>query len=430
MIHTMTIQHDISINQAKMILIQHGFSVEYASQFLNGEIRRQDKNGLLQPVKSQVINQITIPGIEEMTIFLSQRYSQKTHYSYRHPILYLRMEPLTLVTKEQHIRLFECTYENVRRLCQEFRIEMSSFLELDGDADNEMNGLAELPSWDATRIDYTKDIRMNNHDEVLTMMNLGKWLACTSGYMHAGECSTYGKHFYDESCKIYNKSWEIEIYDKQAQIESKRGLYARYNALDIHQQLVEESKNILRIEYRRKNQGTKKSSTGFDDKNLMQFLSEGIGNAWFQQAYQGLYGYEPFYVLDYQLRKKLSEAFPLTKTEQIKEDRKKRRYDKDLAKAKASGKQIVAYKKPMSNKAQKYWKYMANIMSHKGLQNAWEASGKTKSTFLRCSKIIRKDAGVCPVPIPRTWLTERCLDIPHDFLPNPIRNPEDIKNEE
>lgn len=190
MIHTMTIQHDMSLRQAKNILMQQGFSPEDAVQFLHGEARRQDKDGFLQPVNSQVIQQIPIPGIEEMSIYLSEHYNKKARYSYWQPILYLRMEPLTLVTKEQHIRLFECTDENVQRLCHEFRTEMAVFLELDGDADNEMNGIAELPSWDATRIDYTKDIRMNNHDEVLTMINLGKWLACVSGYMHTGECST------------------------------------------------------------------------------------------------------------------------------------------------------------------------------------------------------------------------------------------------
>lgn len=424
MIHTMTIQHDMSLRQAKKILMQQGFSQEDAIQFLHGEVRRQDKEGFIKPLRSYVIQRIQIPGIEEMSIYLSERYNNKTRYSYRHPILYLRMEPLTLVTKEQHIRLFECTDENIRLLCQEFRNEMSVFLDLDGDPDNEMNEIVELPSWDATRIDYTKDIRMNNHDEVLTMINLGKWLACVSGYMRTGECSTYGNHFFDGSCKVYNKTWEIEIYDKQAQIENKRGIYAENMAIDIHQQLVNESQNILRIEYRRKNPGMKKSSTGFDDRNIMQFLSEEVGDDWFYQVYKSLYGYEPFYVLDYPLRKKLEEAYPLTKTEQDREDGRKRQYDKDFARAKRSGKKIVPYKKPLSRKAQKRWDYMADITTHKGLKNAWDASGATKNSYLRYSKIIRKEVGVCPVTIPRTWLSERKLDIPHDFLPNPIRKPE------
>lgn len=424
MIHTMIIQHDMSLRQANNILMQQGYSYEDAIQFLHGEARRLDKDGFLQPVNSQVIQQIPIPGIEEMSIYLSGRHNKKARYSYWQPILYLRMEPLTLVTKEQHIRLFECTDENVRRLCQEFRNEMAVFLKLDGDPNNEMNGLAELPSWDATRIDYTKDIRMNNHDEVLTMMNLGKWLACVSGYMHAGECSTYGKHFSDESCKIYNKTWEIEIYDKQAQIENKRDVYAENVAVDVHQQLVNESKNILRIEYRRKNPGTKKGSTGFDNRNIMQFLSEEVGDAWFHQAYSSLYGYEPFYVLDYHLRKKLAEVFPLAKKEREAEARKKRRHDKELAKARSSRRKVAPYKEPLGKKAQKYWDYMTNIMSHKGLKNAWNASGQTKNAYLRYSKIIREEIGVCPVTIPRVWIYERELDIPHDFLPNPIRRPE------
>ena len=154
MIHTMTIQHDMSLRQAKKILMQQGFSQEDAIQFLHGEVRRQDKEGFIKPLRSYVIQRIQIPGIEEMSIYLSERYNNKTRYSYRHPILYLRMEPLTLVTKEQHIRLFECTDENIRLLCQEFRNEMSVFLDLDGDPDNEMNEIVELPSWDATRNDY------------------------------------------------------------------------------------------------------------------------------------------------------------------------------------------------------------------------------------------------------------------------------------
>lgn len=89
MIHTMTIQHDMSLRQAKTILMQQGFSPEDVVQFLHGEARRQDKDGFLQPVNSQVIQQIPIPGIEEMSIYLSEHYNKKARYSYWQPILYL-----------------------------------------------------------------------------------------------------------------------------------------------------------------------------------------------------------------------------------------------------------------------------------------------------------------------------------------------------
>ena len=118
---------------------------------------------------------------------------------------------------------------------------------------------------------------LKNRDEVLALMNLFKMSVLETRQRRGlHPLSIYGTHFYDDTFKYGNQTWEFEAYDKQAEIRNHRERYVQTSSEDIYERLVDESKNILRIEYRRKKNGTQKGSTGFVDKNVMRFLSEQV----------------------------------------------------------------------------------------------------------------------------------------------------------
>lgn len=428
MIHTMTIQHKMDGRKARIWMRDMGYTEDEAEAFMQYKMYKE--NGLpRQYINSKVELSAGISSVDLQIVRPDGKYYDDFYG-------YVRMEPLTVITGEKHIALFECSPENIKSLQDEFRAIMVRFLGLDG-TNNLMNEFAEFSGWDANRVDYTRDIRFRNHDEVLAYMNLCKLLTREIGYNYAmTKTNTYGWNFTNEMYKFGNKTWELEVYDKQAQVRNREHRYVEQNdAEDVFQQLVEESQNVLRFEYRRKNPGTRKGSTGFDDKNIMQFLSEEVADQWFHKAYGSCIGYEPFYVLDYQLMLKLAEAFPMSKQECQRERGKKKRYDKACAQARKAG---VALPKPykkqvMGRTAQQYYAFLSFVNKHKGLMNA-EASFSDFEYANRPKFQTRIDnlraKGIAPVCIPKNWLyirpngNGRAMDLPHDFLPNPIARPE------
>lgn len=424
MIHTMTIQHEIPTEAVRRLLSTAGRSGDEIEAFVYGL-----ENPRKKKVESTTYIRRPYPGIHNLSI---SRVLRSGHHggTYTEYYAYIRLEPLTVVTKEQHIALFNCTDEHIQQLRQEFRNFMVECLQLDGTLDS-INELAELDTWGMNRVDYTKDIVLQNHDEVLALMNLFKMSVLTTRQRRSlHPLSIYGAHFYDDTFRYGNQSWEFEAYDKQAEIRNHRERYVQTSSEDIYERLVDESKNILRIEYRRKKNGTQKGSTGFVDKNVMRFLSEQVAETWFHEWYGKLIGYEPFYVLDYQLDLKLAEAFPLSKAESRKERTRKKKYDKAYMEAKATGKKLKPYKKLLHGKtAQKYRYHMSFIASHNGMQNALEAYDGSTSHFKSMNQKIRDRAHISPVAIPKNWIvkrdngTGRGMQLPHDFLPNPVQRP-------
>lgn len=429
MIHTMNIQRRITLSAARNLLDSIGRQDVEIEAFLDG---------LENPIRNGVGVETTISasdlgwaGIHEISV---SRYARQRSNGcfYTRYYCYVRLEPLTVITHEKHIALFECTQDNIRMLQNEFKRFMEWCLQLDGITPTVMDEIAELHTWDANRSDYTIDIRMNNHDEVLAMMNLCKMSSISTKRKKAlKSTSIYDRNFYAYQFNFGNKSWEVEIYDKQAQIENRRAYYTQRYGAEVYERLHAESQNILRFEYRRKYAGIGKNSTKLESKNVMQFLSEEVAERWFHGFYGANIGYEPFYVLDYQLDKKLAEGFPMTKAEARKEVARKNRYDKEAAAAKNEGRIISPYiKQLLGHKAQKYRNHMSNIAIHNGMQNALNAYKGSTNQFKAFNKRIRRCAGVSPVPIPKNWIVERDngtgrgLNIPHDFLPNPINRPE------
>ena len=166
----------------------------------------------------------------------------------------------------------------------------------------------------------------------------------------------------------------------------------------------------------------------------MEFLSEDVASKWFHKAYGSIIGYEPFYILYYQLQLKIAEAFPLTKKEAAQERHRKAQYDKEKAAAAKSGRKIKPFKRRiLGQRAQEYYDFMTFVARHKGLQNALEAFDDfrwaEKRAFPAWLKNIREKIHVSPVGIPHNWLYERPngngrnLNIPADFLPNPVLRP-------
>ena len=416
MIHTMTIFHELSEGAAKRILSLMGHD----------------------PAKLEGCGPWTEPhpasGIDEVSVSKQQRGTRYHGILLNAYYIFIRLEPLTLTTGEKHIRLFRCSPENVKKLQDAFRSFMVTYLDLDG-TPSSLNDLAEFSTWDAQRVDYTRDIRMRNHDEVLAMMNIFKMSALTNGRRNAiNDLSTYDDHFYDTTFKVGNDTWEIEGYDKQAQVEQKKDLYAENDAEDIYHELVGEAQSMLRLEYRRKTSGTKKDSTHFEDRNIMPFLSEELATEWLMDAYGSIVGFEPFYVLYYQLQLKIAGAFPMSDREAKHETARKNRYDKQKKAADKAGRKIPHYGKQLFGRtAQQYWDFMSFVVRHKGLQNARNHfaefhcdSHRSFDTFL---KNIREKIGVSPVAIPDNWRrlrpngNGRGMDLPSDYIPNPIQRP-------
>lgn len=427
MIHTITIQKEITWSPARRILESMGRESVEITSFLTGR-----ENPLLNKTEST----ISIPkpwiGIHQISVSRSVRpTSDGTPYTTYY--CYVRMEPLTVIEHKMRIKLFECNDDNIRKLQDEFRAFMVAYLQLDG-KQSFMNEIAELSTWDANRVDFTRDIRMNNHDEVLAMMNLCKMSVLSTRRKGALEpTSIYDTHFNDDMFKFGNNSWEVEIYDKQKEIENNKQKYITlYDSKDIYERLHKESEYILRFEYRRKYKGIGKNSTKLESKNIMQFLSEELAERWFHSFYGEVIGYEPFYVLDYQLDLKLAEGFPMTKLDICKERSRKSKYDEKADLAQKEGRVIAPYKKKLlGNKAKKHRDHMAAISIHNGMQNALNAYEGSTSTFKAFNKRIRESAGVSPVPIPKSWIikredgTGRGMNLPHDFLPNPIQRPKE-----
>ena len=135
-------------------------------------------------------------------------------------------------------------------------------------------------------------------------------------------------------------------------------------------------------------------------------------------------------MLDYQLDLKLAEAFPLSKLEARKERARKKKYDREYKVAKAAGEKMKSYKKMLLGKsAQKYRNHMSFIDSHNGMQNALEAYDGSIYQFKAMNTRIRERAHVSPVAVPKNWLVIRAngngrgMQLPHDFLPNPVQRP-------
>lgn len=419
MIHTMTISHKLpSESAAKRILALMGYD----------PTELEGRGSWNEPHPAS--------GIDEVSVSRCQRGTRYHGIPLTDYYIFVRLEPLTLTTGEKHIELFRCSPENVKKLQDAFRSFMVTYLDLDG-TPSSLNDIAELSTWDAQRVDYTRDIRMRNHDEVLAMMNIFKMSALTNGRRNAiNDLSTYGDHFYDTTFKVGNGTWEIEGYDKQAQVEQKKDLYAENDAEDIYRELVDEAQSVLRLEYRRKTSGTRTSSTHFENRNIMPFLSEELATEWFMDAYGSIIGFEPFYVLYYQLQLKIAEAFPMSDREAKHETARKNRYDKQKKAADKAGRKIPQYEKQFIGRtAQQYYDFMSFVARHKGLQNAKDHfdefqcdSHRSFDTFV---KNIREKVGVSPVAIPKNWLhlrpngNGRNLDLPNWYMENPVQRPQD-----
>ena len=344
MIHTMTIQYQMDFSMMRTLLDRLKFSQKAIQTFLHAGYE-QTEELYYDPQRL---------GIEEMKLSNFYIYDSKKKKSKRHYIFYIRLEPLTLIRGEQHIELFECTEENLKELYMTFSVFILTLLNISITGDS-LASLANLLNWEAQRVDYTADLRLNNPDEVLLFINLAKLSGLENIYNKSQKPSTYGDNFFDKSFKFGNNSWEITLYNKQEQVLSKKNLPHM-----VKDRQVDEAENIVRIEYQRKTQGTKKSSTHYESRNIGEFLNEDRATKWLYECYESTIGYEDFYV-QYHAMKAIDAAFPMNDTE-IKADKKNQR------EAEALGN----YYEPEthSKKAKNLMNYMLFIANHKGINNA------------------------------------------------------------
>ena len=410
MIHTFTIQHQIQDRDVYRVAGAMSYYEEsitedkiHAFYYWDGDETTKDDCEL-----KAIPN---IPGIEEIVLLNQRCYDRSSHTSFSQYWMFIRMEPLNLITGEIHIALFECTKANVERLVTVYRERMSMFLDLDG-TDCSINALAEFETWDVNRIDYTIDVRMRNHDEVVAFINLAKMSVLSNKITSAEYTSIYGEHFYDDSFCYGDDTKELQIYDKQYQLRKKQDTEHVYPD-SIYKQLLDESDSIARIEYRRLTSGTKKSSTKFESRNIMRFLDESLAQEWLMDCYGSTVGFEDFY-LEYHARKRLAAGFPMTG-------------DEKKATAKVDGKENIQ----LGHKAEAYRQYMINIANHKGRQKALnrllaenpaDNPVSIKRKFVNWSERIRERAQISPVLLPDNWRDRRNMNLPTTYLENPLKN--------
>ncbi len=441
MIHTFTIQKELDVfDPLEVIAACMEKSPQEIDNFTSykGYASEKGHNVLTYiPTKK-------FPGYEEIKLIHIRGPRRHRRTIIGQFYIYIRMEPLTVINRKQHIKLFECNNDNINKLIEAFKNDITSWLttnmrsnemlkdmySIDRKIKTCIDKLADFTTWDARRMDYTKDIIMNNQDEVDAFVNLAKLSIISDTYNGSKYKSTYGDHFWDDSYKFGNKTKKLTIYNKKKQFEgSKKGKYGKQR----YQELLEECNNIARIELQILGPGTRKSSTKFQSRNIMEFLNEERGNSMFLASYGAMIGFEDFYNY-YYMGKLLDQAFPLTKAEIKKEKRL-------VKKAQQEG---LEYKpKKHSNKYQLYRSHIRNIMTCKGRDNALKKCLKkclknlkdkdsvavkkemasAKKKFLRVDKKIREMTGMATVYMPRTWYYSKKMKLPA-CLKNPIARPE------
>ena len=452
MIHTLTIQYRLFLEEITALLNHLKYD-------------RQTIHDFFYPGREKSFyftDSPNILGFHEIAFANTYGYDFETRKPSRFFTVYLKIEPLSIIKGIKEIKLFECTQDNIQSLSDAFYEKMKGFLDIKDDHDR-IEFILDFKDWEVQRVDYTHDVHFDNHDMVLVFMNLAKLTAISSRNKLSENTSTYGDNFYEKSFTIGNKSWELTIYDKEAEIASEEGLFP-----DTRERLMNEAHGVARIEYRRKAPGTKKSSTNLESRNVMEFLSEDMATKWLYGCYEELIGYEDFYTL-YHAEKKLDEAFPMSDNEIRLEQQRMR-------KAAKTGEEYAPAKH--SKKAQKYLDYMIDISSRKGINNALEAAkddyitdvmmeaamdsidssietdqnaisieaeaaakavegeatikaASMKTRFRRHNKAIREKAGISPILLPDAWIykrknkyTGKPFDIPHDIFKNPVPRPQ------
>ena len=380
MIHTMTIKYNIDREKMSHITETLGYDKDSINFFLNDYSNHSQfkLENSLDPMNLSLRCQ----GVHQFKAYKLNTNGFDSFY------VYLKLEPLTLINGIQHIALFECTDDNIKRLIDVFGEAIQSLFEL-----SNKDELTELSDWQVNRVDYAYDSRMNNADEVTAFINLCKWSVMENSYNEKAY-NGYGDNFFDYGLLYGNKSWQLAIYDKHRQVEN---VYVNIDE-DTHNRLLSEAENIVRIEFR-----AKKNKVNSLKSSLIEFLSETIAKEQLDNTYGKYIGYEDFYSA-YYAEKKLKEAFPLTKTER-------------------RGNCL------QSEKYEEYRDFLMNILKHKGLNNALESclssytDDEKSNAKLRFKSRIKKirELNMSPVLIPDDWrYGEKRLNLPNDKLRNPL----------
>ena len=415
MIHTFTIQHQFhDFTLVRRIAECLNMSREKIDVFMSWRGQAEERgNNVLKG------DELSIPGYQEIKLVHLRCWNRAARRDFSQYYIYIKLEPLTVINREKHIALFECTDANLRRLIENFRTDMLALWAGNGEVTEnaELAELIDFTTWDAQRVDYTIDVHMRNHDEVLAYMNLAKMSALSNCITAAEYTSIYGENFKNHTYKYGNKSWELQIYDKEVQFAKKRDKYEPEH----FQRLLAECRNIARIEYRRLTNGTKKASTTLASRNIMEFMREDLAQSWLMECYEKTIGFEDFYRA-YHMEKLLDKAFPMNSVE-LREERRRAREANEAG--------DDGYKPERhSKKFYIYRDHLMDIASHKGMQNALNAtlaglSGTKRASarrkFTERNKAIRQRVGISPVLIPDAWKTKRLMDLPTDVLRNPIK---------
>lgn len=379
----------------------------------------------VKPFLPKISCSVSHPGIKEFSAFVHLYHNPVTKGNRRDFYIYLKIEPLMLIDGYQSIRIFELEdADNKEALKEAFAREISDLFNME----RHNGGITELDTWNADRVDYTTDVEVANKDEMLVFKNLCKWSVLTNT-RNKSKYSARGENFSDKGLLFGNKSWTLAVYDKYNQVQ------ATYDDVgpDTKRRLLNEAKNIMRIEVRSEKGKVRSISERFDNgRNVMQFLEFDVAKKLFHEIYGKEIGYNDFYRA-YAAKKKLDEAFPLTKraaSQMVREQGQECKNEEH------------------SKKYKLYWDFLMDILGRKGLKNvlvarlengiddyqnkvrdkSLSAVEKKKMAAIKAklryeiNTVIRDKVGISPVLIPEAWKYERGLDVPDEKLENPLRD--------
>lgn len=391
----MTIARQVDYRMIDYMLRQLKYTDEEIDKFFYPSEETDDKkkesvhnkkgNKRIAPIRHTYLSSI-VPGLMSFYAYRVIEYNGGIDW-----YVSLTIEPLTMINGIQHISLFEATDENVACLKNKFCIAILRLL-YNGNPALDEEGLSELSTWNATRVDYTLDIKMKNEDEVKFFTNIAKWSARESTDTKS-KYNTYGENFDKYGLRLGNKSWEFAIYNKHHEVNDK--FHGTFRPV-----MLMESKNIARIEMRCKKRKLTyiQQRAKWPDRSIIRFLSEEVSDECLYKQYEKVIGYEDFMTIYY--AEKILKVNCMGKTGKLK---------------------VKTYVK--------YRDFLIGIMNHKGIENYRKVFLQSYSTdkFSSTIKFIRS-IGINPVLLPDAWRTEtsekgrgRGLELPADGFKNPVK---------
>lgn len=263
MIHTLQIIRQL--NQEQLILLLESFGLSHC--VLDPHSRRTvvcRRNFHIGFKSIAILRRDTIPNAEYYAV--------------------IKMEPQMILEQRRTINLFRATDDNVQVLQNTFRDVMLRFL-----GDDDLN-IANLSEWNGIRIDYALNLRFRTEKVLNLFLEMTKK---TSRYIRKKRKRLNTIPLKEQSTAEGNQSVKVMFYNKRRQVQCV------YNSISAEekQRLIDASNLIVRFEVQCKSSKihTLKRKYGFDNRCILNYLSEDISHELLMTEYLNSVGRGNFF---------------------------------------------------------------------------------------------------------------------------------------